>query len=281
MPSIFVSLIFLTGVFPFWKAWMANQLTTLRPAICWAFTGWLVWGWIVWTDIIQGEPSSELRYLATSLTGCAAVAVLGARRPGVMAWNFVVAGLLVVMLFLLMESRLAEDDLILNRLKIICLASSVALGILNYLPTRMGPAAILLALSSAFQIGLLIGSESLTARLRPAEPISWLTLALIPWTAYAGIRWRAKPPSEFDHQWLSFRDRFGLVWGQRLREQFNESAKHAGWPVVLRWQGLRILRGAPTHTLPELGIAPQEMMGNLQALMKRFKRKGDEAVSGE
>ncbi len=269
MSSTLIGLMFLTGIFPFWEAWKANRTTTLRPAVSWAFAGWLVWGWIIWTEIIQGPASVELRYLAMSLTGCAGVAVLGARRPGVVAWNFVVGGLLVVMLFLLVESRLAGDDLTLNRLKIIGLASSVAVGILNYLPTRQGPAANLLALSSVFEITMLAGSDSLAAKLGAAEPVSRLMLAMVPWAAYAGILWRALPPSEFDHHWLTFRDRFGLVWGQRLREQFNESAKHAGWPVILRWQGLRLVQGVP---FPDLA-AQQEMLTNLQALMKRFTRK--------
>jgi hypothetical protein len=274
MSSTLIGLIFLTGIFPFWEAWKANQMTTLRPAVSWAFAGWLAWGWIIWTEIIQGDPASvDLRYLAISLTGCAGVAVLGARRPGVVAWNFVIAGLLVVMLFLLVESRRAGDDLILNRLKIICLGSSVAVGILNYLLTRLGPAAILLALSNVFDITTLAGSDSLAAKLAPAEAIGRLMLALVPWAAYAGILWQASPPSEFDRHWLTFRNRFGMVWAQRLREQFNESAKHAGWPVILRWQGLRLSRGVP---LPD-SAARQEMLANLQALMKRFRRKGNGA----
>ena len=77
---------------------------------------------------------------------------------------------------------------------------------------------------------------------------------------------QAPAASEFDGLWLGFRDRFGFVWGQRLREQFNISAKHAGWPTILRWQGLRLL---PGQSLP----APEtqsEMLTTLQALMKRF-----------
>jgi hypothetical protein len=41
--------------------------------------------------------------------------------------------------------------------------------------------------------------------------------------------------------WLDFRDRWGLVWGQRVREQFNHAAENAGWPIQLRWLGLRRL----------------------------------------
>jgi hypothetical protein len=272
MLSVVIGLIFLTGIYPFWEAWRANRKTTLLYALCWAFAGWLVWGWIIGMEIIQSEPASPgVRYLAVSLGGCAGVAVLGARRPGVVAWNFVVVALLVVMLFLSVESRLAGDDLILNRLRIVGLSSIVAVGILNYLPTRMAPAVALFGLSSFIEISTLSASDSLATRLRQAEPISRLMLALVPWAAYAAMRWRTSSVSEFDRCWLRFRDRFGLVWGQRLREQFNQAAKHAGWPVLLRWQGLRLAGGAAYHH----SGAQREMLGALQALMKRFRRDGD------
>ena len=45
-------------------------------------------------------------YVALALTGCVAVAVLGARRPGAAAWNLVVGGLLVVLLLPLAEGAL-------------------------------------------------------------------------------------------------------------------------------------------------------------------------------
>jgi hypothetical protein len=272
MLSIVIALIFLTGIYPFWEAWKHNRRTTLLYALSWAFVGWLVWGWIIGAEIVRAEPASPgVRYLAVSLEGCAGVAVLGARRPGVAAWNFVVVALLVVMLFLSVESRLAGDDLILNRLKIVGLSSVVAVGVLNYLPTRMAPAAVLFGLSSFIEISTLCASDSLATSLRQAEPISRLMLALAPWAACAAMRWRTSSVSEFDRRWLRFRDSFGLVWGQRLREQFNQAAKHAGWPVILRWQGLRLAGGA---AYPD-SAAQQEMLGTLQALMKRFRRDGN------
>jgi hypothetical protein len=72
--------------------------------------------------------------------------------------------------------------------------------------------------------------------------------------------------NDFDKCWLGFRDRFGVVWGQRLREQFNQAARHAGWRVVLTWQGLRI--SAPG----QLPSSDQRVatMETLQVLMKRF-----------
>ena len=53
----------------------------------WAGGAWAAWVATTWA------PGPLATYLALCLSACAGVAVLGARRPGVTAWNFVVAGL--------------------------------------------------------------------------------------------------------------------------------------------------------------------------------------------
>jgi hypothetical protein len=94
----------------------------------------------------------------------------------------------------------------------------------------------------------------------------WIALALTPWIAFASLRAIKLPASEFDRIWIDFRNRFGFVWAQRLREQFNRSAANAGWRVVLRWQGIRLLPGSP----PPDPSAQTAMLAVLQALLKRF-----------
>src|SRR5260370_1235188 len=65
----------------------------------------------------------------------------------------------------------------------------------------------------------------------------WLTLVagcllgLTPWLGWAALCRRGPAEAEFDRTWLAFRDRYGMVWGQRTREQFNRAAANAGWPV--------------------------------------------------
>jgi hypothetical protein len=80
------------------------------------------------------------------------------------------------------------------------------------------------------------------------------------------MRTRRPPRAEFDRLWSDFRDRFGLVWGQRVREQFNRSAANADWPVYLYWQGLRLTSGA---ALPN-EETQTAMVATLRALLKRF-----------
>ena len=77
---------------------------------------------------------------------------------------------------------------------------------------------------------------------------------------------------EFDRWWLTFRDRFGVVWGQRLREQFNQSAKHSNWQVNLTWLGLRRLSRESTPSESQ----STAMLDTLKALMKRFGKSDSE-----
>src|SRR5687767_287481 len=93
----------LAGTVPLLKAWRANRNTTLVHSLCWAAAAWVAWGAaLVWGDESPGE--DPLRLLALFLTGAAGAAVFGARRPIVGAWNFVVLGLLCVLLLPLAET---------------------------------------------------------------------------------------------------------------------------------------------------------------------------------
>src|SRR5215472_3712313 len=90
-------LVWLTGIYPLWRAWQANRKTSLLQAVNWAIASWAAWGMALacaasWPSLASTASS----FLALSFTGCPAVAVLGARRPGASAWNFVIVALLAV-----------------------------------------------------------------------------------------------------------------------------------------------------------------------------------------
>lgn len=259
-------LVLLAAGYVLYCAWQANRHTSLRQAMTWAVGAWGGWLLAAVAELVRGDNVPEMRYVALCLTGCAGVAVLGARRPGVGPWNFVVAGLLAVLLLPFAEGWVTGKPLHLDGVRAVFLGATLAVGVLNYLPTRLTGAALLLALGCACEIAVL------------TAPAHWLSMAyqddpylngwpgLIPWFGFAAVRLSASPASEFDRLWLDFRDRFGLVWGQRLREQFNNAARHAGWPVVLRWQGLRLTPGA---ALPA-AVPQDEIVTTLRALLKRF-----------
>jgi hypothetical protein len=259
-------LIHLTGAYPLWVAWRANRRTTLVQAIQWGMVAWAAWGAALGAALWPGPLATTTRYVALSLTGCAGVAVLGARRPGVTAWNFVVAGLLAVLLLPLLEG---VDDL--SPVRAFFLGATVAVGLLNYLPTRLAPAGVLLGIGCTTEFLTLVWSDPESALPAELATAGRFLLAVSPWVALARFRQRGGARSEFDRIWLDFRDRYGLVWGQRLREQFNNAAAHAGWPVELRWRGLRRPETPDSAASAMLSVEDQkEMVATLRALLKRF-----------
>ncbi len=255
--DLLATLLLLAGIFPLTKALRANRATTLWQALVWALAAWLAWIGVAWLRLLR--PGGEERlaaYGALCLTGCAGIAVLGARRPGVAAWNFVVVGLLAVLLLPIFNGL---GVLRLEPAQEIFLAITLLVPILNYLPTRLGPEAVVGAAGCGWEMVRLLGWMS------PARS-PWLglfLLALVPWTAWLALTTGTPASSEVDRLWLAYRDRFGFVWGQRMREQFNRAAHHAGWPVVLHWNGLHVTAAEP---LPD----PTALVATLRAVFKRF-----------
>src|SRR5262249_24210767 len=114
-------------------AWRANRRTALCQALNWAWAAWAAWTATAVADATAATSGDWLRYLALCLTGCAGVAVLGARRPGVGAWNFVVFGLLAVMLLPVAEGLVLTGSLHLDGLRIVFLGGTLAVVALNYM----------------------------------------------------------------------------------------------------------------------------------------------------
>lgn len=241
-----------TGVYPLARAFRANRATTLRQPQLWSLLAWTAWMGVAWSPVLRIEPDVRLEiYFALCLTGCAGVAVLGARRPGVGSWNFVVVGLLAVLLLPVLNGL---GELRLETIHWWFLSVTLAVSLVNYLPTRLGPSVFLLSFGCGLEMAQLIGASS--------SGVAMGLLAVAPWTAWATLRCRGSSGSEFDRLWLAYRDRFGFLWGQRMREQFNRAAHHAGWPVHLRWSGLHTTTGDTPDSA--------EMLALLRAVLKRF-----------
>jgi hypothetical protein len=247
------SILLATACYPLWKAWRTNRGTALAHAVCWGWAAWL--GWLL--AFVFGGDGLVGRYVALALTGCAGVAVLGARRPHVGAWNFVVASLLAVLLLPLAQSW-GQQAVGLPYL--VFLAGTVAVGWLNYLPTRLFPAMLLFGAGAGAELAKLCGvgmDDWLLGVVR-------LLIALSPWVALACVAWGRGPLTAVDREWLAFRDRFGVVWGQRAREQFNRAAANAHWPLTMTWHGL--------ETTPDKPAPPTEdVHATLRAVLKRFE----------
>jgi hypothetical protein len=184
----------------------------------------------------------------------------------VAAWNFVVLAQLGVLLLPVAEGL---GEVRLDPLRLVFLSATLAVGLLNYLPTRLAAAMAAGAIGCGVEVALWHSAPEAAPKLERAAVFCRCLLAASPWFGLIAIRATPAPASAFNRLWIGFRDRFGLVWAQRVREQFNRAAVHAGWPVVLRWRGLRAERAAAM-------IAEKEhaaMVAALRALLKRFGRE--------
>lgn len=249
---LWLMLVHASGLVPLAIAWRANRGTTLRHALVWAVLAWAAWGWA----LVTGK--HEAIYAALSLTGAAGVAVLGARRPGVVAWHFVVIGLLAVQWIVWVQGVASGRPFHLDTISLVFLIGLLGVTVVNYLPTGMWPGAVLVAASSGLHARRLLAGAQAPGEVEAV--LSYVSLWAAPWAA--GLFVGQRDRSAFDRQWLAFRDRLGLVWGQRLREQFSAAAKNADWPVRLGWGGL--------HSATPFADREQMYLDTLTALMKRF-----------
>jgi hypothetical protein len=255
--------VYLTGVYPLAIAWWSSRRSTLVHALSWTTAAWLGWSLLVCSSDIWHAAAA--RYFAICLTACAGIAVLGARRPIVGPWNFVLLGLLAVLLLPLVEHATLETPL-LDPLRLAFLAGTLFVGVLNYLPTRLALPVLLVGFEAAGELlALLQAGVDMEWDLLQVHVRAWVWPAAL-WIAWGIMRQRPGAPTGLDRFWLDFRDSYGLMWGQRVREQFNQACKNNDWPVVLRWSGLR--RTQRDQAMPaEQQTAIVEL---LQGILRRF-----------
>jgi hypothetical protein len=182
-----------------------------------------------------------LRYAAAITTFAPTMAVLGAKRPQHFAWQFIVLTLLVVLALPSLEAALfttGNGPLELHAARRWFLVILIAVGLVNYLPTRAWPAACTYA---AAQTCLL--SDYLPVTGWPAavsKPLAGLGLMAIAFWLIA-LGWpRRTPAVGLERIWLDFRDAYGLVWGLRVQERYNATAAKNGWPVRVTWREMVI-----------------------------------------
>jgi hypothetical protein len=147
-----------------------------------------------------------------------------------------------------------------DKLRLSFLAGTIAVGVLNYLPTRLAPAALLLLSAVGFEFAFILMPEPV-----PDDGERLVIdgyLALVPWIAWACIWSRRAAVRDFDRLWLRFRDSWGLMWSQRVREHFNNAAQNAGWGVRLSWRGLVEEKQTPADQ--------EKIVETLRATLQRF-----------
>lgn len=204
-----------------------------------------------------------------ALSACPVISVLGSKRPQHRAWNFVVGSLWGIVSLPALEALLLQPGqrLVLGDARGLFLALLVVLTAVNYLPTRLGPAAVLLA----------VGQTMALAPYWPWCMVEWeipgsvggLGVAAVALSMAWGLARRRRHVALWDRLWLDFRDTFGLFWGLRVMERLNATSDQLGWEIALAWSGFRHRRSGE----PLTGLSAEQAQALRQALgglLRRF-----------
>lgn len=251
MPA-FATAFFLSSAIPLgWACW-ANSRTSLIYAMIWTVFAWAAWLVTVLTL------SSEFEYLALCLSACALMCVPGARRPGHTAWNFVMVGLLVLLLLPLGESLIFDAPMRLSAFRISFLSALLGMGLVNYLPTRNALSALILAFAFAIAMVQLMEGRPVASKFAALPAVAVWAAILCP----VGV---LRMTSQCERLWNIFRDRYGLLWAERIREQFNRAAANAKIGIELDWRRFRVTNG---HEMSDQ--QQTQALNILTALVGRF-----------
>lgn len=261
VPTVAAFIVVASAGLPLWRAVKAANVTTLGPTVVWLLTAWLGWLSVILCALLDW-PVWPVLHIALSLTACTGVSVLGARRPGLGAWNFVTLGLLAVLLLPLIEQAWSAPHWSLDVLRAIFTGLVLAVGVVNYVSTRWDSLAVATGGALWASVWILAAPEQRAEFSHFVVPAIALALALCVWGIWLILRQRLTRTSPVDELWLNFRDRYGLMWAKRVQEQFNQAALHGGYEERLMWRGL-----AASKLTSEREAQLQEL---LRAVLKRF-----------
>jgi hypothetical protein len=243
--------------------------TSLQSTALWAVV--LVCAWLAaavadWLGDMAEITRGHVRLLGAVIALMPGTAVLGARQPGHRAWNFIVLSLLGVFSLPILEQWVMRRPLESSRVgfdlpRFVFYAVVVAVSVGSYLPTRRRYAALLMALG-VMSSAVAVGPWSITPI--ESDVLVGLARCLVGVSAWTALWSRGVPAtSDFDRTWLRFRERWGVLWAQRVRERWNDAARHYRWPARLEWPGL--VPAPDTTQLPQAA-----MLDQLLVLLRRF-----------
>jgi len=261
---------------------LVTSIRGLRGTTLLTAGGWSVVGLIAWWSAVLCEnlgltsrsTSDLLYYLTAVLLLCPGIAVLGARRPGHVAWNFfVLLPLVAVLLWPAVASvPLVQKDapLDLEAPAMIGFALVIVMGTGNYFGTRFTLPAVLHA-ATLFLMGGSMWESAPGLALIPERDLARHMAAVAIMIAVVVAALRAGESVEglgpHERLWLDFVDQFGLVWGKRVMDRLNEAARHEKWAAEFQWHGIQ---RDPKATDEERSHSDARMEHNARWLLKRF-----------
>jgi len=292
MGAIVVSLVWGLAAWRVLAARPRGTGTTLTTAGRWAVGATAAWtlAWMgeLWTVATGRAPApavtDSLWHVAAATALCPAIAVLGARRPGVRVWNwFVLWPLVAVLCWPVAVGWLQSGGLSIPRIPLPLLlgwALVLAMGAGNYAATRHALSAALYGLAICCVAAPLSESAPrLEIDPRTLRSAGTLALALaVLWSERQSLR-PTVALLPLERVWFDFRDLFGLVWAARLMQRVNDRAAVEDWPLRLTESGWVGVPGAPSEAAgaPAENVALAAMLGAdprpeqaLRWLLRRF-----------
>lgn len=263
---------------PMLQARVALRETTLLEAWRWGVVALSVWTgtWIVTelAPIVRGGGADQLWLASAVLMVSPFVAALGARRPGSRIWSWFIVLPVMVVLFLPAVTAWNRDlhaaPLRLEAPMLVGYGLVLFMGAGNYLGTRFAVPALLTAAACLSVVWPMTELASRSASHSKAiHAAATLGLSMAAWLAAWQAR-RATRPLEnpIERVWSEFRDFFGVVWGRRILERVNETARQEGWPVRLHFDGI-----AAADPSKPASLTPQQadrLEKVLRWLLRRF-----------
>ncbi|NOY43177.1 MAG: hypothetical protein GXP26_15260 [Planctomycetes bacterium] len=224
--------------------------TTLTAPCIWAIlsaTALALISLLEATSPSQTIARDALRFACAATTFCPIMAVLGAKRPQDRGWQWIVLSLWVVAVWPAVQATLLPTGTQVELFIVwkLFLVGLVAVGLLNYLPTRFGLPSLLVATGQL----LLLDNYLWRWHLVPPRLILPLAIACF-FAAKITTILLAKNSGQpengagtsglepFQQQWLTFRNAYGAFWALRILGRVNEAAEFRDWPFRLTWAGL-------------------------------------------
>jgi hypothetical protein len=247
--------------------------TTLRAPWWWAAisltTAAIGEAAIVISDAGDSAAAAQFRLAAGSLTFCPLVALLGAKRPQDRAWQFIVFSFWVILALPAAQVRLLrpDDPPSVHALWSWFFVVLIVVGLTNYLATRFFLAALLAAAGQATYLWTFLPFAAHAESQVTFEVGLALSGAALAVAAFlAALPQHTREP--LDRLWLDFRDQFGVVWGLRIAERINASAKMYGWNTQLNWHGFSTVVRGRSEAISS--AAKAELEKSLRSLLRRF-----------
>ncbi|HET6883538.1 MAG TPA: hypothetical protein VFI31_25525 [Pirellulales bacterium] len=271
--TIAISLGTLAGAVCACATWWLRATTLTAPCLWAAASLLLLTADVAATCAGEWPPGSlaaaHLNYLASVTCVTPFVALLGAKRPQNVAWQWIVLSLVGLLAFQDLRSWSIEA-VAPSPHAAWCwlLAAIVVMQLFNYLPTRYAAAA---TLAAAGQVCLLADYLPLV----PGGP-TWLfptgLAALSSAVLLAAMLSRRQRPGQDKRQaaWLNFRDAFGALWGLRVAERVNALAAEQTCVLRLTWHGFET---AKSESPPECVATPEDndrLWRALRSVLNRF-----------